>query len=40
MKHKQKKTMARRMRTKSEIKAKVPIFQSKQWENRKKDKIK
>jgi len=38
MKHKQKKTLARRMRTRAETKAKVSIFQSKQWNDRCKNK--
>ena len=31
------KTMARKMRTKKEIKEKVPIFQTEAWDKRKKD---
>lgn len=40
MKHKQKVKMARRMRSREEIKKKVPLFQSKAWENRKEAKLK
>ena len=35
MRHKDKKTMARKMRTCEELKARTPIFQTEAWEKRK-----
>jgi len=36
MKHKDKVKLARKMRTKAEIKSRVPIFETEAWEKRKK----